>query len=120
MEVVYKDSEYWLDAVTEYLASNLDLVRSGLASIPEVVLIEPEGTFLLWLDFRNLGLPEKGLAHFLKSKAGWAITRGPTFGNAGIDFARLNIACPASKLEAALVQLADAVSQLDQAGPDRP
>ena len=68
-------------------------------------MIEPEGTFLLWLDFRELGLPPDALTRFLRSKAKWAVTRGNAFGAQGAGFARLNVGCTRSKLEAALNQL---------------
>lgn len=109
MEAAYKDGGPWLDDALKYLEKNLDLVRSRLQDISGVDLIEPEGTFLLWLDFRGLGLPSDELALFLRDKAKWAVTRGPVFGDNGAGFARLNIACPRARLEAALEQLASAV-----------
>ena len=81
---------------------NLDLVRDRLRAIPGVKLIEPEGTFLLWLDFRKLGLPPEELIGFLREEAKWAVTRGQAFGMEGAGFARLNIACTRAKLNAAL------------------
>lgn len=53
------------------------LVRERLSRIGEVDLIEPEGRFLLWLDFRKLDLASDDLTRFLRTKAGWAIARGP-------------------------------------------
>jgi cystathionine beta-lyase len=67
-----------------------------------VKLIEPEGTFLAWLDFRALGFEPAELTAFLRSKAGWATTRGEAFGEEGRGFTRLNIACPRTRLDAAL------------------
>jgi cystathionine beta-lyase len=56
MQAAYAGGASWLDAVLVYLRGNLDLVRRRLADIPGITLIEPEGTFLLWIDFRGLGL----------------------------------------------------------------
>jgi cystathionine beta-lyase len=56
MEAAYTDGGPWLDAVLAYLEGNVDLVRGRLKGLSGVELVEPEGTFLLWLDFRNLGL----------------------------------------------------------------
>ena len=110
MEAAYKDGGPWLDSAITYIEGNLSLVRACLSDIPEVSLIEPEGTFLLWLDFRNLGLQPHELTQFLRSEAGWAITRGIAFGDSGAGFGRLNIACPRARLEKALDRLVHAIS----------
>ena len=109
MEAAYTHCESWLRDVLAYLEDNVDLVRSRLEHIPSVKLIEPEGTFLLWLDFRELGLDPDALTSFLRNKAGWAITRGHAFGKQGIGFARLNIGCTRTKLNEALNQLEKAI-----------
>ena len=110
MLAAYSEGEDWLDALRAYLAGNLSLVRSSLADCPNVELIEPEGTFLLWLDFRALNLEPDALHQFLRENAHWAVARGISFGQQGAGFARLNIACPRAVLEAALVDLTHAVS----------
>lgn len=111
MEAAYQDGGPWLDAVLNYLRGNLDLVRESLSEIAAVSLIEPEGTFLLWLDFRALGLSPDYLAAFLRQHAGWAVTRGQSFGVQGQGFARLNIACPRARLKTALQQLSNAINE---------
>ncbi len=111
MQAAYSSSGKWLDQVLDYLGQNLTLVRDSLAPLSEVDLIEPEGTFLLWLDFRGLGLSPEELTVFLRQKAGWAVTRGQAFGIEGEGFARLNIACSRARLKAALKQLAKALYQ---------
>ncbi len=110
MQAAYESGAPWLDAAIDYVQGNLDLVRSEFTSLSSVSLIEPEGTFLLWLDFRALGLTLEELTTFLRQKAGWAITRGQSFGPEGAGFARLNIACPRVHLHAALRQLTNAVN----------
>jgi cystathionine beta-lyase len=110
MEAAYRDGEPWLKAVLAYLEGNVELVREHLKGVPGVQMIEPEGTFLLWLDFRKLGLRPDNLTAFLRGKAKWAVTRGHAFGNEGAGFARLNIACTRAKLDAALNQLRNAVA----------
>jgi cysteine-S-conjugate beta-lyase len=105
MQAAFSEGAPWLDAVKVYLHGNLELVRKRLADTPEICLIEPEGTFLLWIDFRGLGFAPDDLTAFLRQKAGWAITRGLAFGQQGAGFGRLNIACPRPRLEQALDQL---------------
>ncbi len=110
MEAAYTEGGPWLDAMLRYVEGNLDLARERLRDIPNVELIEPEGTFLLWLDFRGLGLTPDDLTAFLRTRAGWAITQGIAFGAAGAGFGRLNIACQRSRLDAALNRLQQAVA----------
>ena len=105
MTAAYSEGGPWLEAAIDYIAGNLDLVRARLAGLPGVRLIEPEGTFLLWLDFRDLGLTPDDLTSFLRQKAKWAVTRGIAFGPEGAGFARINIACTRARLTAALDRL---------------
>lgn len=113
MEAAYRDGGPWLDAALDYIDGNLSLVREHLAELPGVTLTEPEGTFLLWLDLRALDLSPEDLTAFLREPAGWAVTRGPAFGEHGIGFVRLNIACTRARLERALEQFRKAVLSLD-------
>jgi cysteine-S-conjugate beta-lyase len=110
MEAAYRDGASWLAAVITYIGDNIALVRACLKDLPGIVLIEPEGTFLIWLDFRALGLSPDELTTFLRADAGWATTRGQAFGVEGQGFARLNIACTRARLTAALEQLSEAVT----------
>ena len=110
MQAAYQEGAPWLDQVLVYLEKNVALVRERLRDIPGIRLIEPDGTFLLWLDFRELGLQPDDLTGFLREQARWAVTRGQAFGVEGTGFARLNIACTRAKLVAALTQLEEAVA----------
>ncbi len=110
MEAAYRDGGPWLDDLLVYLKTNVDLVRRYIADVADVQLIEPDGTFLLWLDFRALGFTPEELTVFLRDKANWAVMRGQAFGPQGAGFARLNIACPQAKLVTALGDLKKAVS----------
>ena len=113
MVAAYTNGEPWLNQVTEYLAGNIKMLRSFLQQkVPLVKLIEPEGTYLLWLDFRELGLEVKQLEAFLVHDARMAVNTGHWFGREGAGFARLNIACPRSILRAALDQLESAVNKV--------
>ncbi|VAW03051.1 Cystathionine beta-lyase [hydrothermal vent metagenome] len=109
MQAAYRDGAPWLEAVIAYLDGNLSLLRTRLADLPAVTLIEPEGTFLVWLDFNALGFAPDDLTAFLRQKAGWAVTRGISFGLEGAGFARLNIACTRAKLNKALDRLSSAL-----------
>jgi cystathionine beta-lyase len=74
--------------------------------------MEPEGTYLLWLDFRELGLDIKQLESLLVQQAGIAGNPGHWFGREGAGFARINIACPRRVMVEALQKLEKAVNRL--------
>ena len=79
-----------------------------------VEMIEPEGTFLLWLDCRQLAMDAEELHAFLRKEAAWAVTRGSSFGEEGSGFARLNFACPRTRLAGALDSLERAIGARTQ------
>jgi len=113
MKAAYSSGTPWLKAVISYLERNVELVRDALSNIPGVELVEPEGTFLLWVNFNGLGMELDELDSFLRDKAKWSITRGHSFGKEGNGFARVNIACTRTKLETALGSLELAVGRLN-------
>ena len=78
-------------------------------NLPQVRLIEPEGTYLLWLDFRNLGLSNAALEELIIKKAGLWLDSGAIFGAAGKGFQRINVACPRAVLAEALQRIAKAI-----------
>ena len=104
-EAVYRDGAEWLDALLGYLRRNVNYVRERLDNIDGVSLIEPDGTYLLWLDFRGLGMDRKQLRAFLSERARLALNAGSSFGREGAGFARMCIACPGSTLEEAFDRL---------------
>ena len=112
-EAAYRDGAGWLDALLDHLRGNVDLVRERLrAHDLGVSMIEPDGTFLLWLDFRGLGLDPKELETFLARRAGLALAPGYWFGREGAGFARMTIGCPRQTVQDALDRLTEAVASL--------
>jgi len=113
IEAAYSDGADWLDALLVYLQGNIDLIRGFLQeNAIAVSLIEPEGTFLSWLDFRELGLDAKALEKFLAEEAKIALSPGYWFGREGAGFARMTIGCPQSTIKCSLNNLAIAVKGL--------
>jgi cystathionine beta-lyase len=113
MLAAYTDGEGWLNEVINYLKGNVDELRSTLATnMPQIRLIEPDGTFLVWLDFRELELDARQLERFLSHDARMAVNPGHWFGREGAGFVRVNIACPRSVLQTALGQLHKAIKNL--------
>jgi cystathionine beta-lyase len=106
----YESGGDWLRALLEYLNGNLSFLRDFLReSIPEARLVEPEGTYLIWVDFRELGLSAAALDELIVKKAGLWLDGGAMFGEEGEGFQRINTACPRSVLKQALTQLKNAV-----------
>jgi cystathionine beta-lyase len=106
-EAAYAKGEAWLDELRVYLEKTRDYVRNYLAShLPEIGLIEPEGTYLLWLDCRllksELGVNDVQLRNFFVHKAGVGMSPGTLFGEEGSGFMRMNIGAPRQIIEAAL------------------
>ena len=114
IEAAYNEGDPWLDELLKYLQKNIDFLQIYLQeNLPEVKLIEPEGTYLVWLDFQGLGLGTKELAVFLAQKAHIALNPGYWFGREGAGYARMTIASPRPILEEALQRLKDAAVTLD-------
>ena len=110
-KVAYKHGEEWLEELKIYLKSNIDFVRKFLKDkLPNIKLIEPEGTYLLWLDCRELGLSEKERQGLIQNKAKLWLDTGTMFGKAGAGFERINIACPRKTLEEAMNRLKEAIN----------
>ena len=91
-EAAYRDGEEWLEGLLAYLTGNRDFVAQFLAQqIPKIKLIQPEGTYLLWLDCRELGLSDGELRKFFIQHAKVGMNPGTVFGEGGSGFMRMNI-----------------------------
>jgi len=77
--------------------------------LPQIKIIQPEATYLLWLDFRELGMNEKQLNELLIKKAKLGFNEGSMFGPGGEGFQRMNVGCPRSTVVKAMNQLFDAI-----------
>ena len=112
-EAAYRGGQEWLDQLRAYLLENLNFLQAYLQEkIPQIHLVEPEGTYLVWLDCSELGISGKELDQFIVEKAGLWLDGGAMFGPSGADFQRVNIACPRATLELALDKLKAAVDNL--------
>ncbi len=106
IETAYREAGPWLDDLLAYLQQNITFMQHFLDRyIPQVKLVEPEGTYLVWLDFGGLGLDAQAQAQFLAQKARLALNSGFWFGREGAGFMRMNIASPRSVLEEAMIRL---------------
>ena len=111
-QAAYETGREWLEQLKVYLKGNLDFARAYLEkNLPRIKLIEPEGTYLIWLDCRALGLPEEKLEHLIVHEAKLWLDSGAIFGAVGEGFERINIACPRAVLKEALERLHRAVKK---------
>lgn len=106
-QAAYEHGKEWLAALKQHLASNLDYLRTFLRErLPKVRLIEPEGTYLIWLDFSAYGYSDGELDDIIVNKAKLWLDRGTMFGSEGEHYQRINIATPRPVLQDALERLA--------------
>ncbi|TCP31279.1 cystathionine beta-lyase [Scopulibacillus darangshiensis] len=109
-EAAYRYGEEWLDQCIDYVKENLDFMTDYISkNIPKIKVIQPEGTYLAWLDCRLLDLEEKKQEELMLKKAKVAFDEGYIFGQGGTGFTRINLACPRSILVEGLKRLEQAV-----------
>ena len=105
-QAAYEHGKDWLTALKKHLVENLDFVRNFVKeNLPKVRLIEPEGTYLLWLDFSAYGYSDSELDDLIVNKAKVWLDRGTMFGCEGEGYQRINIATPRPILEEALKRI---------------
>ena len=109
-ESAYRYGEPWLEELKTYLQGNLDYMLEFMKErLPQIPIIPPEGTYLVWMDFHALGMEDKELEQFCIKEAKIAFDPGYEFGEGGSGYMRANIACPRVLLKEALENLAKAV-----------
>lgn len=114
-QVAYAEGAPWLAELKVYLQGNLDYQRRFIEKeMPGMRLVEPEGTYLTWVDFSSLGLPSKELDKLILKKAKVWLDDGPLFGTGGDGFQRFNIACPRATLSQAMERIAAAVKSVSR------
>ncbi len=112
-EIAYNQGEAWLAQVMAYIEGNLDFMEAYVnKNLPRLSLIRPQGTYLVWLDCRRLGLDKWALKKLMLEKARVFLDEGFIFGPEGDGFERINIACPRPVLKKALERIKKAVHTL--------
>jgi cystathionine beta-lyase len=106
LEAAYRYGDEYLTQLKVYLEGNINYLTDYIErKIPKLKVIKPEGTYLLWLDMRELGLSSTELNDFLIHEAKLKFNDGAMFGEGGEGFQRINIGCPRSYIEEALTRL---------------
>jgi cystathionine beta-lyase len=113
LEAAYRIGDEWLEQLLDYLQSNLDYtIEYFERRIPKIKVIRPQGTYLIWLDCRELGMDAMVLRSFMREKARVGFDDGFLFGAGGAGFQRMNIACPRAILKEALMRIEATVNSL--------
>jgi cystathionine beta-lyase len=109
----YREGGPWLDELMAYLQGSRDEVLATIRQrLPGIRVQEPEGSYLLWLDCRGLGLSNAELKRFFVQEAAVGLNPGYTFGSQGSGFMRLNLGSPRSVLREALGRIERALGRL--------
>lgn len=107
----YNEGEEWLGQLLAYIQKNIDFLVGYIEkNIPKIKMIVPEASYLVFLDFRELDLCQKGIVELCVDKAHLALNDGAMYGKEGEGFMRINLACPQSVIKQALEQLKNAVN----------
>lgn len=105
-EAAYSNGEEWYQAMMSYVKDNIAFVRQFVEEhIPGVAMVKQEATYLVWLDFRGLGLETEELDRCIIHRAKLWLDSGKIFGSSGRGFQRINVACPRCVLKEALQRL---------------
>lgn len=102
-EAAYAHGDEWYAAMKNYVRDNIAFARAYVEeNLPDVRMIDTQGTYLIWLDFRQTGLTVEQLDHKIIYEAGLWLDSGKIFGKTGEGFERINVACPRAVLQEAL------------------
>ena len=111
----YKYSEQWLEELLVYLEGNVDyFVDFVKTRIPKLKVCKPEGTYLMWLDCREIQMDQDQLENFFIKECKLYINDGTFFGEKGRGFMRMNLACPRAFVKEGLERIEKAINKLEK------
>jgi cystathionine beta-lyase len=111
-EAAYREGDQWLNALMKYLETTRDYVADYLQkNIPQIKLIKPEATYLLWLDCRGLGMSDAQLRDFFVKECKVGMNPGIVFGEVGSGFMRMNIGTRRAVVEECLARIHAKINQ---------
>lgn len=99
LQTAYEQGGPWLEELLEVLTVNMDYVIEHLSKLEGIKVSKPEGTYLVWIDYRGTGLSEKEMMDRLLTVGKLALEPGSKYGKAGEGFLRMNLACPLSTVQ---------------------
>jgi len=111
-EAAYRQGDEWLNALMKYLQGTRDFVAAYLQkNIPQIKLIKPEATYLLWLDCRELGMTDPQLRDFFVKQCKVGMNPGTVFGEGGSGFMRMNIGTTRESIEHILLSIRESINK---------
>ena len=114
-EAAYRKGSEWLDQLLSYLEDNINYLEEFIKkNLPDIRIMKPEGTYLVWMDFSNTRIDSKKLKKFIIEEAGLGLSDGQLFGEEGSGYQRLNVACPRSVLKQGLEGLSRAFFNMEK------
>lgn len=109
---VYTKGDQWVKELVAYIADNIAYVREFVReNFPKAVFVEPEGTYLIWIDFSGYGFTDEELEHIMVEEARLWLDSGKVFGTATAQFERFNVACPRATIEECFARLKSALDR---------
>lgn len=111
MQAAYEHGASWLEGLLEVIEGNMKYVVEQLSAIEGIKVSMPEGTYLMWIDYRGTGLNEKDMMDLLLTKGKLALEPGTKYGEGGDGFLRMNIACPRATVEDGVARFKFALSK---------
>ncbi len=111
-EAAYRGGDKWLDALMGYLEITRDFVADFIEkNIPQIKMVKPEATYLLWLDCRELGMSDIALKEFFIKQCKLGLNPGAVFGEGGSGFMRMNIGTRRENIKRALLSIAEQLNK---------
>lgn len=105
-EAAYRGGEGWLQTLIRYLDANCKFVADYLReNIPQIRLIRPQASYLVWLDCRGLGMDDRALRDFLVTRCKLGVNPGEAYGSGGSGFVRMNIGTTRQRVHDALASI---------------
>ena len=110
----YNKGADWVDELVEYIYGNVQYAKAFIEeNLPKAKVVDPEGTYLLWVDFSGYGITAEELEHRIVDDAKLWLDSGKIFGPETALFERFNLATPRSVVEQAMQQLKQAFADLN-------
>lgn len=110
-EAAYREGDAWLNALMKYVEETRDFVADFLhKNIPQIKMMKPEATYLLWLDCRALGMTDPQLRDFFVKQCKVGMNPGTVFGEGGNGFMRMNIGASRIVIQASLARICEKIN----------
>lgn len=112
LKAAYRHGEPWLEKLLQTVSDNMDYVIENLtAAVPGISITKPQGTYLLWIDYKGTGLSEEEIMDKLLNKGKLALEPGTKYGEAGRGYLRMNVATPMSTVQEGVQRFITAMNE---------